>query len=155
MVDLADCLTQQPLSFKLETLKRRAEFQRIRGGVRAATPRFVLEGKMRPQANQAAGSSGGPDVRFGFTVTKQMGNAVTRNRIKRRLRAALSLTANHAATDGYDYVIIARSAALACEFQLLIDDFVAGFARVHHTAANPAANPVKPRGSTGKSAKSR
>jgi ribonuclease P protein component len=85
-------------------------------------------------------------VRFGFTVTKQMGNAVARNRIKRRLRAALSLTAANCAADRYDYVIIARADALTCDFQLLIADFIAGFARVHHTAANA----VKPRSPTGK-----
>jgi ribonuclease P protein component len=99
-------LDQTP--FKLVTLRHRAEFLRVRGGGRSASPRFVLEGKLRVAPDQAR--QVGP--RFGFTVTKQMGNAAVRNRIKRRLRAALA-------------------DAHGCDYQLLIADFAAGFARVH------------------------
>jgi ribonuclease P protein component len=129
-------LDQTP--FKLVTLRRRAEFLRIRGGGRSATPRFVLEGKRRAAGDTPLGP------RFGFTVTKQMGNAVVRNRIKRRLRAALC-EAGAKASDDFDYVIIARVDALSCDYQLLVEDFVAGFDRVHRTADNP-----KPREKSGK-----
>jgi ribonuclease P protein component len=117
-------LDQTP--FKLVTLRRRAEFLRVRGGGRSATPRFVLEGKQR---SADAPELGAP--RFGFTVTKQMGNAVVRNRIKRRLRAALAAIATAHADAGFDYVVIARAEAQTCDYKLLIADFVAGFSRVH------------------------
>jgi ribonuclease P protein component len=130
--------------FKLVTLRRRAEFQRVRGGGRSASPRFVLEGKLRASLDQA----GQVGPRFGFTVTKQMGNAVVRNRIKRRLRAALAEVAGQHAAAGFDYVIIARTDAHGCDYQLLIDDFAAGFARVHRgpPAQKPrTAKPEKPK----------
>ena len=131
--------------FKLVTLRRRAEFLRIRGGGRSATPRFVLEGKQRQSDHLVAiPNECGP--RFGFTVTKQIGNAVVRNRIKRRLRAALTEVAGLRATADFDYVIIARTAAHACDFRLLVEDFVAGFERVHRTVGAP-----KPRGNAGRS----
>jgi ribonuclease P protein component len=131
-------LDQTP--FKLVTLRRRAEFLRIRGGGRAATPRFVLEGKRRtdsisPQAVDRP--------RFGFTVTKQMGNAVVRNRIKRRLRAALTETASIHADTGFDYVIIARTEAHACDYKLLVEDFISGFARVNRGPPIPKARTAK------------
>jgi ribonuclease P protein component len=129
-------LDQTP--FKLVTLRRRAEFLRIRGGGRSATPRFVLEGKRRVNGETL------PVPRFGFTVTKQMGNAVVRNRIKRRLRAALGEAGSKASGD-FDYVIIARTDAFGCDYQLLVEDFIAGFDRVHRTADSP-----KPREKSGK-----
>jgi ribonuclease P protein component len=116
----------------LVTLQRRAEFLRVRGGGRAATPRLVLEGKARVGDSARAGDgapSSGP--RFGFTVTKKLGNAVTRNRIKRRLRAALASVAGQAAHPEFDYVIVARTDALDCAFLKLVDDFELGFRRVH------------------------
>jgi ribonuclease P protein component len=116
--------------YKLVTLLRRAEFLRIRGGGRAATPRFVMEGKARTaEPSLSGGLSAGP--RFGFTVTKQMGNAVVRKRIKRRLRAAIVETAPKLSATNYDYVIIARPDAHACDFKLLIADFISGFPRVN------------------------
>jgi ribonuclease P protein component len=127
-------LDQTP--FKLVTLRRRAEFLRVRGGGRAATPRFVIEGKQR-----IVDPLGGP--KFGFTVTKQMGNAVVRNRIKRRLRAALHESARVHAISGFDYVIIARIDVQICDYQLLVDDFVAGFARVNRGPPPTKARPTK------------
>src|SRR5689334_21054234 len=71
---------------RLATLKRRPEFQRVRTGARWATPAFVLEGKRREAPAPALAPAGA--ARFGFTVSKQVGGAVERNRIKRRLKAA-------------------------------------------------------------------
>jgi ribonuclease P protein component len=121
------------------TLRRRAEFLRIRGGGRAATPRFVLEGKRRTDISGQVNAV----PRFGFTVTKQMGNAVVRNRIKRRLRAALTETAATHADAGFDYVIIARADAYTCDYKLLVEDFVAGFSRVHRGPPTPNVRTVK------------
>jgi ribonuclease P protein component len=129
----------------LVTLRRRAEFLRVRGGGRSATPRFVLEGKLRVVSADTTGSVGQSAApRFGFTVTKQIGNAVVRNRIKRRLRAALSETASIHAAPGFDYVIIARLDAHTCDYKRLVEDFVAAFSRVHRGPPLPKTRAAKP-----------
>lgn len=60
--------------------------------------------------------------RFGFTVTKKLGNAVVRNRIRRRLKAAVTAVAPDLAVDGHDYVLVARKAALDRPFTDILAD---------------------------------
>jgi ribonuclease P protein component len=112
------------------TLQRRSEFLRVRNGLRWSTATFVLEAKSRegwvsptPLPSDLA--------RFGFTVTKKLGSAVQRNRIKRRLRAALQVTVPKLAKPGYDYVIIARQDAETCPFDGLVANFVTAFEKAH------------------------
>ncbi len=113
----------------LTTLKRRAEFLRIRKGARSATQSFVLEAK-----RQAEGALAGK-ARFGFTVSRAVGGAVDRNRIKRRLKAAVrDLAGEHAQRD-FDYVVIARRPALDCDFAGLVADLAKAFERVHTAPA--------------------
>jgi ribonuclease P protein component len=114
----------------LSTLKNRADFLRLRGGARWATAAFVLETKPRP-ASQLASVEAGP--RFGFTVTKAMGSAVVRNRIRRRLKGAVLALVCSARADN-DYVLIARAAALDRPFSELKKDLEQAFQRVHHPA---------------------
>jgi ribonuclease P protein component len=110
---------------QLVTLKRRPEFLNVRGGGRWATPAFVLEGKRRDSAIAYAAP------RFGFTVSKQVGGAVERNRIKRRLKAATrDVLLEHAQRD-YDYVLIARRPALDAAFAALVSDLAEALKRVH------------------------
>lgn len=85
---------------------------------------MVLETKKR--SNDDAGPP-----RFGFTVTKQLGTAVIRNRIRRRLKEAVRTTALTEARDGFDYVIIARKAALTKGFAELAGDISLALAKVH------------------------
>jgi len=126
---------------KLETLRKRREFLRVRGGGRWATHAFVLEAKQRrpideDHQNSAANalkSCCGP--RFGFTVTKRLGNAVVRNRIRRRLKAALQEVAMPAARNHFDYVLIARSAAQDMTFADLSGLVAKAFERVHQPAS--------------------
>jgi ribonuclease P protein component len=110
---------------RLTTLKRRPEFLRVRSGARWATPGFVLEGKRRDAPAL-------PETpRFGFTVSKQVGGAVERNRIKRRLKAAVrGILPDHARRD-FDYVLIARRPALDATFAALASDLVEALQRVH------------------------
>ena len=70
-------------------------------------------------------------ARFGFTVSKKVGNAVERNRIKRRLKAAVRGLANDQARNDFDYVLIARRAALDAAFTALVLDLTQAFGRVH------------------------
>lgn len=99
-------------------LKRRAEFKAAAKGARITRPGFVLQAARR-----------GPNVerpaRFGFTVTRKTGNAVVRNRIRRRLKEAVRL-AEHGAEKGTDYVLIGRNAALTLPFARLVADLRSG-----------------------------
>ena len=72
---------------RLITLKRPAEFKRVRGGKRVAGPWFVIEAKARPA--HAAGDTAAATAataRVGLTITKKLGGAVIRNRLRRRLK---------------------------------------------------------------------
>jgi ribonuclease P protein component len=109
----------------LTTLKRRAEFLRIRKGARSAAAAFVLEAKRRTDGALAG------EARFGFTVSKKVGGAVERNRIRRRLKAAVRGLAHEHAQRDFDYVVIARRPALDCKFAALAADLAKAFERVH------------------------
>jgi ribonuclease P protein component len=117
---------------KLTTLKKRSEFLAVRGGPRAPLPAFVLEAKANPAASPGIAGS---VPRVGFTVTKALGNAVIRNRIRRRLKAAVTAILDHAAKPGFDYVVIARSAASERDFDQLKSDLERAFQRVHQPSA--------------------
>jgi ribonuclease P protein component len=119
---------------RVTTLKKRSEYLRVRKGARCATPAFVLEAKVRDGASSRPAS--GP--RFGFTVTRQVGKAVERNRIRRRLKAAVRDAAEKHAKGEFDYVLIARRPALTSHFAALVGELARAFARVHRTPARKA-----------------
>jgi ribonuclease P protein component len=81
-------------------------------------------------APQPPGSAGGPAPRVGFTASRKVGNAVVRNRSKRRLRAAAAqILADHA-RPGTDYVLIARSGTAGRPYPALRDDLTAALRRI-------------------------
>jgi ribonuclease P protein component len=121
----------------LPTLKARSEFLAVRGGRRQSTPAFLIEMRERSALRADGSSRTGEGPRFGFTITKKIGNAVTRNRIRRRLKAAFAARANGANLGSCDYVIVARHAAVDRPFDLLLDDVGRALAALHS---------VKPRG---------
>jgi ribonuclease P protein component len=97
-------------------LRRRAEFLAAASGRRFHTERMTVQGRLRDDAD------GGDGLRLGFTVSKRVGHATERNRIRRRLRAAAQEAASaHAATPA-DVVVIARREALDADYRLLVDD---------------------------------
>jgi ribonuclease P protein component len=122
---VADTPSKPASGARLATLKRRAEFLRVRDGGRWATSAFVLEGKQR------SGPAPADTPRFGFTVSKQVGNAVERNRIRRRLKAAVRDVLLERARRDFDYVLIARRPALDTAFASLVSDLVEALKRVH------------------------
>jgi ribonuclease P protein component len=79
--------------------------------------------------------------RFGFTVTKKLGNAVTRNRIRRRLKAALTELAPTLAKPGFDYVVVARTVAFSRAYADIITDLTRAFAILHGGKAPKPKNP--------------
>lgn len=85
----------------ITTLKARADFLRLNRGRKYVTPFFIL----RSMANPA-----GEGTRVGYTVTTKCGNAVIRNRIKRRLRALVRELSGETKS-GMDYVFIALAQA--------------------------------------------
>lgn len=98
----------------MTTLKNRRDFLALRHGRRVGAPAFVMQTRASPEA--------GEGVRVGLTVTKKLGGAVVRNRIRRRLRAAVREVFPKYAAPGADYVLVARKAAYDREFAALLDD---------------------------------
>lgn len=121
---------------QLETLKTRQEFLRIRGGRRCQNVAFVLETKPRQDRDSSSVTSVSPSPRqnpprFGFTVTKKIGNAVVRNRIRRRLKHAISQLAPEFAKPNHDYVVVARRHAATQPYSDLKKDLERCLQRVH------------------------
>jgi ribonuclease P protein component len=118
---------------KIMRLKRRADFQRAARGRRAGVEAFGLQANPRPPLSDRVSDNLGP--RVGFTVTKKVGDAVVRNRIRRRLKEALRLTVNLEARLDHDYVVMARREALGRRFDLLIADLARAFSLVHSSSS--------------------
>lgn len=76
------------------------------------------------------------DCRAGFTASRKIGNAVKRNRAKRRLRAAVQQIFPNQAKGGYDYVLIARSASIDCAYEQLLKDLEFCLSGVHRNLRN-------------------
>lgn len=108
----------------VDRIKKRRDFLAVRNGARSHGRAFVLQAAPR--------DDGDPRVRFGFTVTKKCGNAVTRNRIKRRLREMV----RHCPTQdlrelvGTDIVVVARPEAVRADFAALQDSLSKGLRQI-------------------------
>lgn len=85
----------------LTILTKRADFLKAARAKRISTPAFTLQYRARDD-NEATG------IRIGFTCSKKVGNAVARNRAKRRLREIARMILPNAGRDGFDYVLIGR-----------------------------------------------
>ena len=119
----------------MERLRQRADFLAAATGARAPVSGFVLQALDRRED--------GP-VRVGFTVSKKVGNAAERNRVRRRLREVVRLAPQAPLRPGYDYVLIGRRNALNLPFDRLIEDFGRALGRVHAgkgTGVGPSATP--------------
>jgi ribonuclease P protein component len=102
-------------------LKRRAEFLLLAAkGRKASMPGLVLQALKRDDTAPA---------RLGFTVTKRVGNAVQRNRVRRRLKEAARLTLAEQKLTGVDLVLIGREATLQRDFMALREDLRRALAR--------------------------
>lgn len=98
----------------MERLRQRADFLAAAGGAKAPTAAFVLQARKR---------AGGGPVRVGFTVSRKVGTAVERNRVRRRLKEIVRLSAATGLSCGHDYVLIGRRAALSLPFEQITEDF--------------------------------
>jgi ribonuclease P protein component len=116
-------------------LTKRPEFLAAAAGRRFHTERLTLQGRLR---RPEEGPSG---LRFGFTVTKKVGHATERNRIKRRLRAAANDAGASHADKPADVVVIGRRDALSAPYDVLVGDIDRGL-RVVTKANAPRSRPT-------------
>ncbi len=94
----------------------------------------AAKGRSLPQGGvvvQVRDREDGKAPRVGFTCTKKLGNAVTRNRIKRRLREAARLCFDPIAQTGHDYVLIGRASAEKRDFEALKKDLISALSKLH------------------------
>ena len=103
----------------VSVMRKRSDFLAANRGLRNARPGFVL--LTRPNGTEA--------MRFGITVTKKIGNAVVRNRIKRRFRSLLRDALPKAGLAGHDHVMIGRDAADTRDFASLAADLETALTR--------------------------
>jgi ribonuclease P protein component len=105
----------------MQRLRHRADFLAAAAAVKVSTKAFIVQ--MRDRRDD------GP-ARVGFTVSKKVGNAVERNRVRRRLREVVRHAAGDTARPGHDYVLVGRRAGLSAPFSGLLEDFKSALRRL-------------------------
>lgn len=116
----------------IETLKKRPDFLAAARARRQPRPAFVLQARRRGDGDGAADTAAGGVIRVGFTCSKKVGNAVARNRAKRRLREAARSVLPEAGHAGWDYVLIGRRDTTAArDFAGLCADLREALAAIH------------------------
>lgn len=111
----------------MSVLTRRADFLAANRGLRIARPGFVL--LVNPNSADA--------VRYGITVTKRIGNAVVRNRMKRRFRALLRDMLPEQGLPGHDHVLIGREGGVERDFAKLREELAAALSRAAQGKGDP------------------
>ncbi len=107
---------------KLRVIKKRADFLKAARGRRIALPGFVLQARARE----------GDDIRIGYTCSKKVGNAVARNRAKRRLREIAREVLPRHGKAGHDYVLIGRRLETAARpYHILRADLEKALRKAH------------------------
>jgi ribonuclease P protein component len=121
-------------------LKKRADFLAAAKGRRQHQRCFVLQARQRQSASETELGESEPGksemaeaARFGFTVTKKVGNSVVRNRIRRRLREAVRLADFSLPKANHDYVLVARIEALTAPFEELRGEIARALSKIHQT----------------------
>lgn len=112
----------------LSVLTKRADFLAANSGTRNARTGFVL--LTRP--------NGGQGLRFGITVTKKIGNAVVRNRMKRRFRELLRAALPAQGLADHDHVLIGRAGGVERDFHLMADELAKALERAAQGRGDPA-----------------
>jgi len=107
----------------LEVMRKRADFLRAARAKRSGQPGFLLQARAR-------GDKDAP--RVGYTCSKKIGNAVARNRAKRRLREVARMVLSTEAKHGWDYVLVGRpNETISRPFAQLVADLKRAVAKVH------------------------
>jgi len=111
----------------MDRLRQRADFLAVAGGLRMSSTAFVVQSRIR--------ADDGP-VRVGFTVTRKVGSATERNRIRRRLRELVKRLDETSIPPHGDYVLVGRRAALTTDFAAMLDDLRSALRRLERQAPN-------------------
>jgi ribonuclease P protein component len=123
----------------IAVLTKRADFLAANSGTRNARTGFVL--LTRP--------NGGAGVRYGITVTKKIGNAVVRNRMKRRFRELLRAALPTMGLADHDHVLIGRAGGVERDFHLMAEELAKALARAREGRGDPAGGRRPRRGNRG------
>lgn len=108
-------------------LRKRADFLRAARAQRVPLPAFLLQARLRDPSEPSATA-----VRVGFTCSKKVGNAVARNRAKRRLREIARAVLPVDGRPGWDYVLIGRADATADHpFEAMKADLTRALRKLH------------------------
>ncbi|MEM6482686.1 MAG: ribonuclease P protein component, partial [Pseudomonadota bacterium] len=118
----------------ISTLKKRADFLAAARGRKSVLPSMIVQARAR---NDDSGA-----CRVGYTCSKRVGNAVTRNRAKRRLRAAAHEIISVHGKPGWDYVLIGRaSGTVSLPFSALLHDLSRAVESSHRHGARKTPPP--------------
>ncbi len=120
---------------KPPVIRKRADFLAANRGLRIARPGFVL----------LARPNGGLGKRYGITVTKKVGNAVVRNRMKRRFRELLWDALPGEGLPDHDHILIGRDGGIERDFALLRTELSAALARAGEGKGDKPFRPRRPR----------
>ena len=112
----------------ISVLTKRADFLAANAGTRNARAGFVL--LTRP--------NGGQGIRYGITVTKKIGNAVVRNRMKRRFRELLRAALPTQGLADHDHVLIGRAGGVERDFHLMAEELGRALERAREGRGDPA-----------------
>jgi ribonuclease P protein component len=112
----------------MQTLSRRVDFLAANKGRRRVTPGFILITHER---------DGDAEARVGFTVTKKIGNAVVRNRMKRRFRALAREVIAPVAQPNRDYILIGRAGGIERDYATLKVELSAALGEKKSVRAEP------------------
>ncbi|MEQ5788529.1 ribonuclease P protein component [Erythrobacter sp. NFXS35] len=124
----------------IKTLTKRADFLSANSGIRNARSGFVL--LTRP--------NGGQGIRFGITVTKKIGNAVVRNRMKRRFRELLRAALPTQGLPDHDHVLIGRAGGVERDFALLAEELGRALERARDGKGDPSGGRRPRKGNRGR-----
>jgi ribonuclease P protein component len=114
----------------MDRLRKRADFLRAQKGVRRSAGALTLECCATPYETASTLA-----IRVGFTASRKVGNAVARNRAKRRLRAAAAALLPLSGQGGNDYVLVARRDTLTRPYAALLKDLEAALSAAHSRLA--------------------
>ena len=118
----------------MQRLRHRADFLAAATAAKIATRAFILQ--MRDRHDD------GP-ARVGFTVSRKVGNAVERNRVRRRLREVVRQASGDVTCPGHDYVLVGRRAGLNAPFGGLLEDFKAALQRLGEARGRAAGSQTR------------
>ena len=138
--DVSACPLEPVVYPAVLRLKRRADFLRVaRTRRKWVAPGLILQARTQTAEDTSDGEFG--VSRVGFTVSRKVGNAVVRNRVRRRLRDATAQVIPEQAKAGHDFVIIGRKGSLKRPFAALRRDLEKGLKQLDaHRGAGGSKN---------------